>query len=136
MEYHVKCDCGDAVTVSEAAAGTTVSCTCGRMVAVPSLRVLRRHTDAPEPNLSPDLVVESLLLAGKLPLEDHCVLCDTETDVTVNIQVECARVVVKSDWLTELFRLAISLVFGWLGALLTLLIPREYEEHGRDISFT
>jgi hypothetical protein len=41
MQYHLACECGREVAVSEGAAGTTVSCACGRSVQVPSLSKLR-----------------------------------------------------------------------------------------------
>jgi hypothetical protein len=37
------CECGGQVTVNEAMAGASVKCTCGRMVAIPSLRELRTY---------------------------------------------------------------------------------------------
>ena len=40
-EFSVACACGDQVTVTEAVAGTTLLCRCGRSIRVPSLSELR-----------------------------------------------------------------------------------------------
>ena len=41
MEYPLACECGNRLAVTEAAAGTSVSCSCGRALRVPSFRQLR-----------------------------------------------------------------------------------------------
>jgi len=40
-EYHVRCDCGLQVTVSEGSAGAVVECGCGQSIQVPSRRELQ-----------------------------------------------------------------------------------------------
>jgi hypothetical protein len=42
MEYFLQCPCGIQTAVTDGAAGTSLSCTCGRALAVPRLGVLRR----------------------------------------------------------------------------------------------
>jgi len=91
MRYELDCECGAAVTVVEAAAGTTALCRCGRAVVIPSLRELRRQAGVREPAVAPELMVESLLLAGKLPEEDHCVLCGVKTGTSICCRTECER---------------------------------------------
>jgi hypothetical protein len=46
VEFQLPCACGKPVTVTEGAAGGSVSCSCGRVVAVPSLRELRARAPA------------------------------------------------------------------------------------------
>src|SRR5438105_463326 len=41
MDYPLVCECGNHVAVTEASAGTSVSCSCGRALRVPSFRHLR-----------------------------------------------------------------------------------------------
>src|SRR5688572_6494073 len=40
MKYQVACSCGNVLPISEGQAGSSIPCICGRMVCVPSLRVL------------------------------------------------------------------------------------------------
>jgi hypothetical protein len=42
MEHELACTCGRRVTVSEGAAGASITCTCGSAIQVPSLDELRR----------------------------------------------------------------------------------------------
>jgi hypothetical protein len=119
MQYRVACECGDYVTVPETDAGTAVPCRCGRRLAIPSLRELRRLADLPEPAVSPEMAVEHLLLAGKLPDGDRCVLCSVRTDSSVCCTVECERAYIRSGrpppWVT-----LVGFAFGWLGLLFIL----------------
>jgi hypothetical protein len=80
MFYRISCECGDAVTVAETLAGTRMPCHCGRMISVPSLRELRRLSDSLQEEIPPEMEVESLLLANRLPEEDCCILCGAATD--------------------------------------------------------
>src|SRR5262245_7870777 len=55
MRYQVACACGQTRWVDGVAAGTSIPCACGRMVAVPSLRTLRGQAAPPSapPDTSP-----------------------------------------------------------------------------------
>jgi hypothetical protein len=44
-EFHMACACGAQVTVTEALAGTSLRCRCGRSICVPSLSELRSAQD-------------------------------------------------------------------------------------------
>src|SRR5687768_8182701 len=96
MQYQISCECGGSVTAPEAAAGTAVRCACGRSVVIPSLRELRRlaGVDSPPP---PELVVETLLLAGKLPEGNLCALCGEVTELVVCCHTECERAYVRRE---------------------------------------
>jgi hypothetical protein len=48
MYFRLKCECGKEVTVAEGAAGVSLSCACGRAVAVPELTELRQRAAAGE----------------------------------------------------------------------------------------
>jgi tetratricopeptide (TPR) repeat protein len=56
MEYQVACNCGNVLPVLEGMAGSSISCSCGRAVAVPRLSELRAQasTDVVQP-ADPDL---------------------------------------------------------------------------------
>src|SRR6516165_6631357 len=94
MNLSVSCECGKVVAVTEGDAGGRLACSCGRKVAVPSLRELRRQSGMPQKEPEPDLVVEALLIAGKLPEEQECVLCSEVTSgcVTCFVEIEKAQV--------------------------------------------
>src|SRR5262249_4052751 len=96
MHYQLDCECGNKLTVRETAAGAKEQCPCGRTVVVPSLHELRRRAGLPGPGLSPEKVVETLLLAGKLPEETHCVLCGAATDRVICCTTECERAYIES----------------------------------------
>lgn len=53
VEHVLSCPCGKSIHVSEGAAGTSLSCTCGRTFMVPSLRELRLAGSQPIPLSSP-----------------------------------------------------------------------------------
>src|SRR5262245_57451312 len=136
MEYRVACECGDSVSVTETAAGAKVPCRCGRTVVVPSLRELRRQAGEPEESLPPELVVETLLLAGKLPEEDHCVLCGSPTQGTAFCRTECERAVVKPVRASGESQFHTILIFGLLGWLISRFSIRGYKESGKDRIYT
>jgi hypothetical protein len=134
MKCRVYCTCGAPIDVEETAAGTTTRCTCGRSVAVPSLRDLRRQSGVSESSSSPALEVQALLLADRLPDEDHCVLCGVATDGCVRCRTECEKVFMSPavPWWHYMFG---YVVFGWLGALLVKATAAEPQEFGTDRVF-
>ena len=117
MQYRLDCECGDGVTAEERAAGTTALCRCGRRIVIPSLRELRRRAGMAEPAVSPELAVESLLLAGKLPEDEYCVLCGVVTDTCVFYRTECERARVDYPRPSQWAYVLAFLTFGWVGAL-------------------
>jgi hypothetical protein len=135
MQYELHCECGETLTVRETAAGAKEQCRCGRTLLIPSLHELRRSAGLPEPGLSPEKVVETLLLAGKLPQENHCILCGTATDGLLCCRTECERAYVQSGrppWWVYLFS---YLTFGWIGVVAASASRREDREWGKDRIF-
>jgi hypothetical protein len=136
MQFQLPCDCGASVTVSEGEAGTRTICKCGRTVAVPSLGQLRRQAGVRVAGPSPELALEALLVAGKLPEEDECVLCSRPTTGCTTCVVVFERAVVSEGgtpwWATTLA----FLVFGWLGLLLARGSRRSPQVWGKDREFT
>jgi hypothetical protein len=102
---------------------------------VPSLRELRRQAGVPGAGLAPDLVIESLLLANKLPEEEECILCGDPTIGCVYCQVECERAVVVDGRPPLWAVIGMVLLFGWVGALLARSARKEPREWGKDRSF-
>jgi hypothetical protein len=91
MNPAVPCECGESVSVTEGDAGGRLTCRCGRTVVVSSLRELRRQAGVPAKELAPELVLEAMLLTGKLPEEEECVLCSEVTSGCVISFVEIER---------------------------------------------
>jgi hypothetical protein len=137
MQYDLDCECGDFVTVNEAAAGTSALCRCGRTVVIPSLRELRRRAGLSQPGVTPEFAVETLLLASKLPEEHHCVLCGVATDATVCCRTVCERAHVKHGGPSRWGYLLGFFTFGWLGALAVLIARSKTpgQEWGKDRIF-
>ena len=135
MEYELTCECGNKIRVRETAAGAREECACGRTILVPSLHELRRQAGFDEPKLPPEKVVETLLLAGKLPQEDHCVVCGCATGNFIVCTTECERAVVVSGlkpwWVYLLGMLSLS----WKVLLLIHASAREDREWGKDRIF-
>jgi predicted nucleic acid-binding Zn ribbon protein len=136
MLYHLDCACGAKSAVRETAAGAKEVCHCGRTVVVPSLRDLRRLSGLPEPNLSPDMVAETLLLAGNLPQEDHCVLCGAATNDFICCTTECERAQVERSQPSAWQYALCFLTFGLIGvAVITRASARNHREWGKDRIF-
>ena len=135
MQYELDCECGDCVTVEETTAGTTALCRCGRTVEIPSLRELRRRAGLAEPAVSPELAIETLLLAGRLPEEDHCVLCGVATDTSIYCRTECERAYVLAGRPSLWVYLLAFVTFGWLGVAVAKSTAGEDQEWGKDRIF-
>jgi hypothetical protein len=135
MEYLLQCECGEKVTVRESAAGLTEQCHCGRTLVIPSLRELRRGAGLSEPRLPPEKVVEVLLLAGRLPEERHCILCNDATDGSVLCTADCERAYVRSGHPPLWLYLLSFFTLGWLGVALARATAKEDREWGKDCVF-
>lgn len=71
--FEIYCDCGKALEIDSAQAGTSLSCGCGRTIAVPKLSDLQRHYRAQvssdrkeyrQSKVGPGLLVGIILLAA------------------------------------------------------------------------
>jgi len=135
MEFQIPCECGVTLTVGEGAAGARLRCDCGRTVIVPALDKLHREAGFPEQRVAPEMAVEALLLAGRLPEEDHCVLCGAETDESVTCLTECERAFVddgRPSWWQYVLG---YLTLGLFGALVVGASRRTEQEWGKDRVF-
>jgi hypothetical protein len=126
-EFRIDCSCGQRVTVTEGDAGGTLPCPCGRTVRVPSLHELRTQAGLTPYDLSPELVIENLLAAGKLPPTKTCVCCSKETDEILRVVTECERSWVRwTGGVTWAHLLAMILLPIWLWE------RTERHEFGKD----
>jgi hypothetical protein len=135
MQYELDCECGNKILVRETAAGAREQCQCGRTLVAPSLHELRRRAGLPEPGLSPEKVVETLLLAGRLPEDNHCVLCGTITDGVICCTTECERAYVQRGQPSAWAYLLAIITFGWIGAAVVRASAGEDREWGKDRIF-
>lgn len=114
MDYQVPCDCGKSVAVNAGAAGSRVTCGCGRAVDVPSFRELRR-LNGEDFNVNPVIEIRELLAAGRLP-PPSCVRCGRDNAEAVTIVAECERRWVRREgrwrWLTFFFILPFGLFYA------------------------
>ena len=81
--------------MTEGDAGGSLLCPCGRSLRIPPLHELRSQAGLTPYYLSPELVIESLLAAGRLPPTKTCVCCGKETDEILRVSTECERSWVK-----------------------------------------
>ena len=114
MTYTVTCECGKRHEVSTGDAGTTLNCSCGRAVSVPSLGVLRQQ--AGELGRSPEMILDSMLENGELPEDSFCVVCQARTDSVRYFEVECERV--ESVKVASLLSAVFFVIYGWIWGLL------------------
>jgi hypothetical protein len=135
MEYELDCECGNTIRVRETAAGAREQCPCGRTLVVPSLHELRRRAGLHQPELPIETVVETLLLARKLPADDRCALCGTATDGLIWCTTECERAYVQSGRPARWVYLLGLLTFGWVGAAVVHATAEDDREWGKDRVF-
>jgi hypothetical protein len=79
--------------------------------------------------------VETLLLAGKLPEEDHCILCGIATDASICCTTECERAYVQSGRPSWWIYLLGFLTLGWFGVAIAHASGGEDREWGKDRIF-
>jgi hypothetical protein len=134
MDFRIDCPCGQHVTITEASAGATLKCDCGRPIAVPSLPALRVAAGLSPYDPSPEQVIHGLLAAGKLPGTNVCVHCGFETDQILEVDTECETQYRTDTGMPVWFTLIAGLVF-----LPFLYLFRSHEGdvqwHGRDTRF-
>jgi hypothetical protein len=80
--------------------------------------------------------IESLLLAGRLPEEDDCVLCGATTEKKVCCRTECERALVKYErpWWWWLIVLVMWVPIALLSPITVFFLPKRQRpiEHGKD----
>lgn len=131
-KFRVNCPCGDHVLVSEGAAGATFTCSCGKLIQIPSSIQLRAVAGL-APIAPPEEVVEMLLMSGTVPGDGRCSLCAGETRDIIKVLTVCERVQTKRSGGFSWPLFVFSLVF--LPVKLFLWEPPEEQYFGRDKIF-
>jgi hypothetical protein len=136
MEVRIDCPCGEQVIVTDASAGATLTCTCGRPISVPSTPALRVAAGLPPYDYSPEQVIEHLLATGRLPGTNVCIHCGFETDQILEAYTEC-ETQYRSDAGMPVWFTVVTGIFLPLSPLLHLFRSDEGEVrwHGRDTKF-
>ncbi|HEV8000585.1 MAG TPA: hypothetical protein VGP63_11950 [Planctomycetaceae bacterium] len=133
MDVRIECPCGEHVIVTEASAGATLTCDCGRPISVPSLPALRVAAGLPPYDYSPEQVIEQLLAKGRLPGTNVCIHCGFETEQVLEVETECETQYRSNSGMPFWFVLVTALM-----APITLLFrwgEGEVQWHGRDTRF-
>ncbi len=110
MEYKIDCKCGGHVVVGEAAADAVRACPrCGGPIQVPSWQELRQLVGLPRHNISPEVMVEHMLMAGELPGTEMCASCSVREGLPVMVHTECEVALATKesnswliDWLSDI----------------------------------
>lgn len=127
MDFRIHCECGEAITVSEGAAGARRDCRCGRTVNVPSLTDLRMQADLPPQPPNPTVVIADMTAMGELPTLALCARCDRETADSVVVTVDC-----EIQSAGDSMGIGFVFLFLFLGiwAVVLSLLQKPSAEHG------
>jgi hypothetical protein len=87
MTYAVRCECGDAVEVTAAQAGSDVACRCGRLVHVASLSRLREMAGQDAYEAGTIDTINRMIRDGDLPWGDTCAISGLPTTDSYNLYV-------------------------------------------------
>jgi hypothetical protein len=134
MEIRIDCPCGERVTVTEASAGATLKCDCGRPISVPSTPALRVAAGLPPYDYSPEQVLGQMLSAGRLPGTNVCTHCGFETDQVLEVYTECETLYRTNTGMPVWFTLITTLIHFPFG-LLFRGTDGEVQCFGRDTKF-
>ncbi len=136
MEFRIDCPCGEHVVVTEASAGATLKCVCGRPISVPSTPALRVAAGLPPYDYGPEQVIEHLLAAGRLPGTKVCIHCGFETDQVLGVDTECETQYRATTEMPLWFRVVTTVLLLPLGIFQLLFSGGgEVQWHGRDTKF-
>jgi hypothetical protein len=134
MEIRIDCPCGEHVTVTEASAGATLKCDCGRPISIPSTPALRVAAGLPPYDYSPEQVLEQMLAAGRLPGTNVCIHCGFETAQVLEVDTECETIYRTNTGVPVWFSLITALIHFPFGLLLRG-TDGEVQSFGRDTKF-
>ena len=131
MNFHVSCECGRRMSVSEASAGARLSCSCGREVRVPALHELRTSIGLPPYPLSPELEIDHMLNRGGFPPRGPCARCTGETDAVTEVIVRYGERPAEGTEADAMRPVIAFLLFGWLGLLFARNRPTTFDKEYR-----
>jgi hypothetical protein len=130
MDVVLSCECGNSVTVTEAAADREIACNCGRTMKVPSFAELRQRAGLPASHVSPAMMISHLLENGELYPPADCVWCSAESDDVLHFRVECER-----PWVKRVGGFSWVLYLVSPIAAIASYSREETREFGNDITF-
>lgn len=95
MAYSVRCSCNELHAVAPSQAGSQVNCTCGQLLSVPPLSVLREQVGEAAYGVPTAESIHFQHGRGELPPLGHCAACGMPTQEIFDLYVECERTRVK-----------------------------------------
>jgi hypothetical protein len=137
LEHRLACACGASVTARARDAGGTITCQCGRSIAVPSLSRLRTLAGADAYTTNPVEAIRRAQQLGTDPPHDRCLLCGSPSHVTFTCHAVCESSYVKqaasddSDMGTVVRWLLLPVIFNMLLAFRRG--DREAFRQGHDV---
>lgn len=129
MDFTIDCTCGKQLHVGTADAGGTKRCRCGTTNAVPALSELRRRAGQQSYDVNIADKLRHMFADGKLPPDNFCSRCGTETSNVLNCSVECERPHTKSRgfWGTVLLGISSTIFLPvWILVWILGALSREY----------
>lgn len=120
MSYFVDCPCGRRIDVVASQAGSSIACSCGAGLDVPTLTQLKRS--AGEDHLSALDRIEQMLREGQLPPSDLCAYSGMPTKEIMFVAIECERAWIRGQEGDSLkvASMLLGAVFGQLAHLFHL----------------
>ena len=134
MNFLLPCECGAAIPVSAAAAGSDVTCQCGRRQVVPPLSQLRVMAGHGAYEAGTIDTIRRMIRNGELPSEVFCAVSGVPTNDTAIVRIQCERVWTSGSHLDRADKAIIGLLmFGWIGAIVGWARKdKPRKEHGRE----
>jgi hypothetical protein len=144
LQVTLNCTCGRSVAARAKDAGGSISCICGKQVAVPRLSQLRTLAGADAFVTNPAERIRKLQSEGVNPAGDRCLLCGSNAAVFYECQAVCESSYVEkshADKANSFPRVLLSMLFLPLLLNFFLMGRKESavcEQRGHDIavSFT
>jgi hypothetical protein len=125
MDYSINCQCGARLPVKASQAGTSITCSCGAVVAVPGLSKLRELAGHDAYETGPVDVIRNMFRRGELPSGGRCAVSGIATQDVIHLYVEAERVYSRSDQ---------RLLHAWLGLLVSpILLAGMFQERRPDV---
>jgi hypothetical protein len=97
LRVSLSCGCGRSVVARAKDAGGTISCICGKQVAVPRLSELRTRVGADAYVTNPAEAIRKLQEQGISPAGDRCLLCKSMATVAYTCHALCETTYSKPD---------------------------------------
>ena len=124
MDYSINCQCGARLPVKASQAGTSITCSCGVVVAVPGLSKLRELAGRDAYETGPVDVIRNMFRRSELPSGGRCAVSGIATQDVIHLYVEAERVYAGSD----------ERVYAWLGLLISpILLAGMFQKPRPDV---